>query len=391
MGIQGLWTYLNKHKYDVVFKDADDLTVFAGQTWVIDTAIYMYKFGLGKSVPPIDDFLDQARELMAINITPIYLFDGKRHDVKQFEHARRREHAAVQAQHIDQRKTLLTELEAVSEVATADDVTTLVLAHGSADVRKVWESTLSVSMDGSVGAIEVSTDMPKLLTYMKDRQEKDQSVSMRIPDFFYSELMQIFERENIKFYIATGDAEQLGAKLCRDGLAAMLVTDDGDALAFGAPYLFRNLFRPGMTGNQVVALSAVLQALNLTHPQFVDMCIMCGCDYTASRGLPNFGPKRAMDVVRKYGSLDAFLESAEWKTKQVALGDKFNMADFQYTLARSIFLNDTDQIFYASKAIDESAGPIPGLKNAESTETTSVKTKLPELEPAAKKMFKNVE
>jgi 5'-3' exonuclease len=377
MGIQGLWTYLNKHCYDKVFKDADDLTVFAGQTWLIDTSIYMYKFGLGKSVAPIDEFLEQARELMANNITPIYLFDGDRFEVKQFEHARRHEQAVTIAQHAEERKTLLSELETVSEVASAAEVTTMVLARNLTDVRKAWGGTFQVA--GTKTVLEVSTDIPKLLTYMKERQDKEQQT--RVPDSFYKDLMCIFEREEIGFYIAVGDAEQLGAKLCRDGLAHMLVTDDGDALAFGAPLMFRNLFRSGMTGNQIVSLASVLSALNLTHAQFIDVCIMCGCDYTASRGIPSLGPKRAIELVHLHGSLDGYLASTTWRQKLMGLGEKFKMSDFQYELARSIFLNNANQISYTSRALDKHIAK----------EIESHTSQVDILQPAAKKQFKNVD
>ena len=162
------------------------------------------------------------------------------------------------------------------------------------------------------------------------------------------------------------------------------MTDDGDALAFGSPLIFRNLFRSGMTGNQIVSLAAVLSALNLTHEQFIDVCIMCGCDYTASRGIPSLGPKRAIELVRLHGSLDAYLSSSAWQQKLIVLGDKFKILDFQYELARSIFLNNGNQISYTSRALDVNSGPIP-------TENDSHASQIDMAEPATKKQFKNVD
>lgn len=53
---------------------------------------------------------------------------------------------------------------------------------------------------------------------------------------------------------------------------------------------------------QEFALDVALQRLGLTQPQFVDLCIMCGCDYASNiRGI---GPVRALEAIRKHGSLE---------------------------------------------------------------------------------------
>lgn len=52
--------------------------------------------------------------------------------------------------------------------------------------------------------------------------------------------------------------------------------------------------------------------LTRTRPpsaQFVDLCILCGCDYLPSvRGV---GPKKALQGIKKFGSLEAFLDSLD--------------------------------------------------------------------------------
>lgn len=43
--------------------------------------------------------------------------------------------------------------------------------------------------------------------------------------------------------------------------------------------------------------------------QFVDLCILCGCDYVPSvRGV---GPKKALSGIKKYGTVERFLESLD--------------------------------------------------------------------------------
>ncbi|CAM9768791.1 unnamed protein product [Phaeothamnion confervicola] len=51
---------------------------------------------------------------------------------------------------------------------------------------------------------------------------------------------------------------------------------------------------------------ALLQGLGITQEQFVDICILCGCDYTDSvRGI---GPKKALNFIKQYGSIEKMLK-----------------------------------------------------------------------------------
>ena len=49
----------------------------------------------------------------------------------------------------------------------------------------------------------------------------------------------------------------------------------------------------------------------MNHDQFIDMCILCGCDYCPT--IPKIGPVRAMKLIQKYGSIDVFLETERLK------------------------------------------------------------------------------
>lgn len=43
-----------------------------------------------------------------------------------------------------------------------------------------------------------------------------------------------------------------------------------------------------------------LQGLELSHEKFVDLCVLCGCDYTGS--IKGIGPKKALALVRQVRS-----------------------------------------------------------------------------------------
>jgi flap endonuclease-1 len=55
-----------------------------------------------------------------------------------------------------------------------------------------------------------------------------------------------------------------------------------DALTFGTPRLVRHLFAPTAAQQAHIVefdLAALLAELRMSRDQFVDLCILCGCDY----------------------------------------------------------------------------------------------------------------
>ena len=45
-----------------------------------------------------------------------------------------------------------------------------------------------------------------------------------------------------------------------------------------------------------------LSELNLTWDQFIDVCIMCGCDYCDS--IKGIGPVKALSLIKQHGSIE---------------------------------------------------------------------------------------
>ncbi|GIQ82506.1 XPG/Rad2 endonuclease, partial [Kipferlia bialata] len=69
----------------------------------------------------------------------------------------------------------------------------------------------------------------------------------------------------------------------------------------------RRLLFSGKKGQEVWEnnLAAVLSGLELTMDQFIDLCMLCGCDYLPS--LPGIGYKTAFRLVKDHGDLASVL------------------------------------------------------------------------------------
>lgn len=113
---------------------------------------------------------------------------------------------------------------------------------------------------------------------------------------------------------APSEAEAQCAQLCKEGLVYAAATEDMDALTFGCPRLVRNFTSANNEKVKEFVVEKVLNGLNLTQDQFIDLSILMGCDYCDN--IKGIGGKKGLELIRKYGSIEKILEH------------KFNITEF---------------------------------------------------------------
>jgi flap endonuclease-1 len=77
------------------------------------------------------------------------------------------------------------------------------------------------------------------------------------------------------------EAEAQCAELAKKGKVYATATEDMDALTFRTPKLLRKLTFSSGKDIKILEIDTetVLTGLGLSYEQFVDLCILCGCDY----------------------------------------------------------------------------------------------------------------
>ena len=88
-----------------------------------------------------------------------------------------------------------------------------------------------------------------------------------------------------------------------------VITEDSDLLAYGVKKVLFKWDRDTLEGDEIAwrALGGCteIDLVNVHEAQFLNMCILAGCDYLKS--LPGIGLKSAAKKVRKYGgNMDRF-------------------------------------------------------------------------------------
>lgn len=102
-----------------------------------------------------------------------------------------------------------------------------------------------------------------------------------------------------------------------------------DTLTFNSPILLRHLtFSEARKMNiSEIHLDKALAGLELTMDQFVDLCILLGCDYCES--IKGIGPMTALKLIKQHGNIEKILEN---------LDKKYNVPEgWAYAEARQLF------------------------------------------------------
>lgn len=109
------------------------------------------------------------------------------------------------------------------------------------------------------------------------------------------------------------EAEAQCAELVKNGLAFATASEDMDSLTFGTNRLVRQMWSGVSSSAQkkgqkptIFALDVALEDLQLSMDEFVDLCILCGCDYVD--GIRGVGVVKALSMIRQHKDLAIIVE-----------------------------------------------------------------------------------
>lgn len=113
--------------------------------------------------------------------------------------------------------------------------------------------------------------------------------------------------------VAPCEAEAQAAALAKAGKVWATGTEDMDAVTFATPVLVRKMAFANQSKSmvQTVDYAKAVKGLQLTHDQFVDLCILLGCDYCDS--IKGVGPKTALKLIREHKCIENILEHLDHK------------------------------------------------------------------------------
>lgn len=149
----------------------------------------------------------------------------------------------------------------------------------------------------------------------KARTKAQQTSRLTVP--MVEQAQALLRALGIPVLQAPGEGEAQASWMCQQGLVHAACSQDYDAILFGTPRLARHLAVTGrrkLPGKQVwvdvspeeINLADSLAAAGLTREQLVDVALLVGTDFHP--GVHGIGPKKAVAVIKKEGTLEALLD-----------------------------------------------------------------------------------
>jgi len=135
--------------------------------------------------------------------------------------------------------------------------------------------------------------------------------TLRVTPQHSEEAKKLLSLMGIPYVNAPCEAEAQCAAMVKAGVCYGAGSEDMDSLTLGVPLLLRHLNYSESRGLPIleIRLEKVLEGLGLDMDQFIDLCILLGCDYCDSiRGI---GPVRAMQLIDKYKTIEGVLDSLD--------------------------------------------------------------------------------
>lgn len=221
----------------------------------------------------------RTAKLVSVGIKPIYVFDGKPHELKT---------RTLQAR------------RAVKEKAKIE---------------------YQIALDA--GDLERARSKAAQSTYLTPEMAE--------------EAQRLLEYLGIPWLQAPSEGEAQACHMAQKGDVWAVVSQDFDSLMFGAPRLVRNLTITGRrklpyqnrfvnVEPEIIDLQFVLTGLGVTLEQLIDIGILVGTDFNP--GIKGYGPKKALKAIREFNTLEKVM-----KEKALEIPD--------YDTVRSIFKEPT--------------------------------------------------
>lgn len=281
MGIKGLSHFLK----DNAPGSTKEISIksLSGQKIAIDASMCLYQFLIavrqqdsgmqlnnaeGETTSHLMGFFYRTLRLCDNGIKPVYVFDGKPPVLKSGE--------------LDKRRAKRTEAE--------DEIE---------------------SLQKKLGEVAEEEESKELEKQQMERLMQLQRRTVKVTQKQNDEAKFLLSLMGIPYVDAPCEAEAQCAELCKSGKVYAVASEDMDTLCYNVPVLLRKLTLSEQRKEPILEVKAdkVLEGLELSLEEFIDLCIMMGCDYCPT--IQGCGPANSFKLINQYKSIEAILKAFE--------------------------------------------------------------------------------
>jgi flap endonuclease-1 len=329
MGIKGLTKFFAQHLTNPNCVRTVNADTLRDKVIAIDSSIYLYKFicaiknnctdifsADGQVVTHIHAILTKLFSLLKRKIKPIFVFDNASGEAKQNLMKKRTEKKNLAKSQIMELRNRISEIRHVMKTPpeTQEDI-------------EHYKRLFSEFM-------EKRNELKKCL-----KKSAGFSTSQS------NQCKELLRLIGVPYINSLEEADPQCSQLVKSGIAYAVSSEDMDILTFGTPRLITSLSAKQTC--KIYDLNLILADLDITYDQFIDVCILLGCDYTCTiRGL---GIKKILEQIIDHGNIEGIIASEQFIIPE----------DFDYLLARKMF---TDSPIIEAPNVSWTVPDYPALK-----------------------------
>lgn len=158
-----------------------------------------------------------------------------------------------------------------------------------------------------------------------------------------NDLITLFQLVGATYMQAKGEADFVLASLYKNGYIDGVISEDCDMLTHGIDRLVRGITDPSLrrVGHvSVYCLSDILDGAKMSMNQFIDYCILCGCDYCPK--IAGVGGAIGLKLLRKYSNINNIITCMRDGTLKQR-PDKVTIDDYMYKYERAFRIFSREQ------------------------------------------------
>jgi len=330
MGIKGLTGFLRK-KYPQVFKQTT-INSYAGKKVAVDVSLFLYKYKVVFNEGWGNALINLMVCMRKNDVHPVLVLDGDAPEEKMEEQMTRRETRKAREDNLELMSSLLS---CYQETAVIDDrLNEFFIKHTKPKPGKSNKEAIKKLLGESY---EKDKKFDGIFVEKKIEELSKQNVKITSNDIH--SCIEIANVMGIQYIQANGEAEALCAYLAVKGDVSAVLSEDSDVLVYGAVKLLTKI---STDSGFCIELDRdyIINEMGFTEQQFVDFCILMGCDYNSN--VKGFGPVKCFNMINKYKNIEAIIEA----------DTKNNFDCIKYERTRELFHVPDDVEFSSEHSIN---------------------------------------
>lgn len=363
MGVHSIKTLVGKSAL------SKTIASYRNQKVAVDASIYFYQYLYRSPTEDecdkyvADGFLQQLRTCRKHNITPIYVFDGAPTQHKKVLEDRKKQRDKVHSKvdvfnkdiedyrqsiaDIEQSIILLDVNSEVNDNVNDEEIDGNIIDVDVVDTGDVTEIVDGTAFDASEQNVDLSPETKRAkhkydydvqkrelhtqiqqlheqIAERKDSVSKLEKQTRKPKSANIKKIKNLFDILGVPYVHSPVESDALFAYLQKNGKIDTIFTEDTDMLPLRCPS-FVSGFGKSINKLSEFRIEDILRTLEVTYEQFVEICILCGCDYAGK--IAHIGPKKALPLIKKYDTIekliDEYIKPNEKRTKRHTYSDDF--------------------------------------------------------------------